>query len=524
MTRPTPIAKRRQRRALALLAVLIVITIGALVGASLLYAAEAGRESAATSLRMEQSRLLAWSGVQAVMAELAVQRDRLLLGEPAEVTASWVFTPEESLSSAASGPRFAYRLRSIDGTELASETGRLDINHATAEMLARLPGVTEALAAKIVAARPFASVHDLLGVEGVTEQMLFGAGVADDPAAATPLASLITVFSFDPNVQAGVGERGREAAGERRLNLNVAWSDELGAAVERRLGEGAAAALKRMMTGGVKFERDADIVRQLQALNVPREQWGEVLDVFTTTDAEYLLGRVDVMTAPADVLACIPGIDADAAGAIVARRARVEGDARATTAWLVTDGILTPQQYAEAVDHLTSRAMQHRILVEAGTIVDRARSAPAPDDGLPRIGGPAEGSGDDPGDGFGSLPESAVLADRVLLEAVIDVSSTRPRVAYLRDVTMLPLADLVRRRTRPADPTPPPRSTSLELPPAPEPDQAASPRRRPVAPGRGPTSPMMDSGTTPGDEPAPQTPAPGDGRIGRWTTRSGGAP
>lgn len=535
MMRPTDNAiHRRPPRAVALLAVLIVVTIGALVGASLLYAAEAGRESAAASLRTEQSRLLAWSGVQAVMAELASQRDLLLRGESPDFTTSWVFADEQPRSGPATAPRYAFRLRAIGGSEPASETGRLDLNHATAEMLAKLPGMSEALAQRIVAARPFASVHDLLGVEGVTEQLLFGGAESalseDQPAdfpdaAPTHLAALVTVFSFDPNIQAGVGERGPESAGERRLNLNVEWSDELGEAVERRLGEGASAALKQMMTAGTKFERDADIVRQLQMLNVPREMWGEVLDVFTTTDAEYLLGRVDVMTAPAEVLACVPGIDADAAGAIVSRRGRIEGDARATTAWLVAEGVLTPQQFAEAVDHLTARAMQHRILVEAGTIVDRAQTAADPD-GLPRIGGPAEGSGDDPGDSFGSLPESAQLADRVILEAVIDVSSTRPRVAYLRDVTMLPLAGLVRRRTQPADAPPAPPRNPLEPSPEPAPDAAAPPRLPPAAPGRGPTSPMKNPDEAPDDQPAPQTPpsAPADGRIGRWTTRSGGAP
>jgi DNA uptake protein ComE-like DNA-binding protein len=43
----------------------------------------------------------------------------------------------------------------------------LDVNHATEPELARLPGVGPALAARIVAARPFADVDELRRVRGL---------------------------------------------------------------------------------------------------------------------------------------------------------------------------------------------------------------------------------------------------------------------------------------------------------------------------------------------------------------------
>jgi hypothetical protein len=43
----------------------------------------------------------------------------------------------------------------------------LDVNHASEPELARLPGVGPALAARIVAARPFADVDELRGVKGL---------------------------------------------------------------------------------------------------------------------------------------------------------------------------------------------------------------------------------------------------------------------------------------------------------------------------------------------------------------------
>ena len=48
----------------------------------------------------------------------------------------------------------------------------LDVNRATEPELARLPGVGPALAARIVAARPFADVDELSRVKGVRRATL----------------------------------------------------------------------------------------------------------------------------------------------------------------------------------------------------------------------------------------------------------------------------------------------------------------------------------------------------------------
>lgn len=49
----------------------------------------------------------------------------------------------------------------------APTSGLLDVNRATEPELARLPGVGPALAARIVAARPFAEVDELRRVKGL---------------------------------------------------------------------------------------------------------------------------------------------------------------------------------------------------------------------------------------------------------------------------------------------------------------------------------------------------------------------
>ena len=50
--------------------------------------------------------------------------------------------------------------------------GPLDVNHASAPELARLPGIGSALATRIVQARPFASLDDLARVPGLRRATL----------------------------------------------------------------------------------------------------------------------------------------------------------------------------------------------------------------------------------------------------------------------------------------------------------------------------------------------------------------
>lgn len=501
------------RRGLVLLAVLVVVTIAALTGSTAMYLAGAEMASAGSSLRRIQARALAWSGVQAVMAELADQRDALLDGHEPQLTQAWeLFERPEG--------RGVVRLVAMASGLAESESAKLDVNDATEEMLAKVPGLDADRARAIVAARtkgPLASIASLAGAKGLEDLNLDAFTPAGEEApessTATPSpARYLTVFSFDPNAQVGVGDNGSEHRGELRLNLNTAWSEELGRAIDKRFGDGAGAAVKRIMDRGTTFKTMSDVVSAARQAGLPAEAWVSILDAFTVTEDPFLCGRVDVNRAPAEVLATIPGISEAAASKIVEARPGLDSESRRSVIWLVTQGILTADQFAQAVDYITCRSLQWRVRVEAGF----AAAGPGGDD----------------------LPASeAALTDRVVLEAVIDIASERPRVAYLRDVTLAETAaTLAAELAAEAFPFDEPVTPDLaeagtvDAPEAAEPDgrglDLSSGLDRGFADlNLGGSSPAANSSTTaPEMGPPPETSSvraaqPGvDRRVGRWTT------
>lgn len=427
-------AAHRGDRGVVLLLVVVVVTISALAGGWAAAAAASERGSAVAAREVAQARAAAWSGIQAVMAELSAQREALLAGERPVVTESWELSVEGSLRGGRD--RCVVRLVELgrDGP-LVPEGGLLDINSASVDSLYEV-GFSREVASSIVSGRrdgPYGSVEELLRVPGVRPAMLergASGGTGDEPVGGTGLGGLLTVFSFDPNIQAGLGDGAEQFRGRQRINLNQPMGDGLRSALAERLGsEAAAAGVERVIRDGTGMRSGRDIVAALRRLGVPPEGWAPVLDIFTTREDAYLPGRIDLRTAPARVLESLPGVDEAMAREIVAARERMAMEAQASATWLVTEGIMGPSVFEGIVDLVTTRCMQWRVRVEAGL----ARA----DGAGPGIGGPVSGAA------AGGGLESLDLRPRVVLEAVIDVASQRPRVAYLRDVTLLEASVLV---------------------------------------------------------------------------------
>jgi len=414
------IARSRRHRGFVMLAVMVVVGGALLIAASLLFVIQADAAGAAGTLQAEQSRSLAWSGVQVVMSELDDQRETILDSERPTLDDEYVlYEAGRELGVA--------RLLPIapDGELLVSEAGKLDLNVIDADALEATGLVDATLAQAIIdyresLGRPFQSVAELLQVEGVTPDLLYGpiedikliddanfiAAPLDERYAASVgagdvrgLADVVTVFAFEPNLQRN---------GKLRINLNVPWSEDLGRRIADRFDEEGASVVRAVLRQGGAFDSESRIFEIMNNANVEPEEWPEYVDAFTAEDHDYRKGLLDINTAPYEALLGLPGLDPDQAAEIVNAREGLTREDRWSIAWPAIEGVVEPEQYNEFGDRLTTRSWTWRVRIAAGTV-----DAEDPD---------------------------AELRHPVIYEAVIDLSSPRPRLAYLRDITMLETA------------------------------------------------------------------------------------
>lgn len=406
------------KRGMILAAVMLLVALGALTSVGVLFRSNAEQFTVSASGRMARARAMAKSGLAGVMREFEEQRMEILRGgDP-------MLLDELSLEQA-DGRVGVVRIVRVGQALCRSESAKINVNHADEETLGRLAVVGADLAGSIVAGRPYASIDELLRVRGVTPEMLYGdlgrlLGEGDDEDARAltgqvggqlALRDVLTVHGFWPPIQLGAGEGGASFAGEKKINLNRAWSDDLGKAIAKRYSEDVAEAVKGIMSRGTTFKGERDVIRVLQQLNIRPTDWGETLDSFCVSDEPALAGRVDIARASAEVLAALPRLDETSAAAIRSACETVDRGALMTVVWPVTSGAISGEQLAACVDSIAPSSAQWRVVIEAGFR-----------------------------DGGTQADEDGPLESRVVLDAVIDLSSPRARVVELTDITNLALA------------------------------------------------------------------------------------
>ncbi len=495
----TRATSRGVARGAVLLAVLLVLVAACLIGSTIAMRTSADVDGARFRLHEAQARAAAWSGVLAAMGELESQRRELLAGAAPKLAGSVVLSRADDPLTVS-----ARLVEGDDGAVVAPQSRCVGVNAAPAEMLKATGVLDEPAAARIAARaaeRPFSSVEEALVFARIVPPVA-SAGAAKDAespetadragAASEPVGpergatSVLTAYSFDPEVGAGFGDDGH--AGEPR----VAWatlveSKESAAGLGRLFGGDAAPAIEKLVTSGAKAVSRAELIGALRRVNLDPKYWGLVLDRVRAGDDEFVTGRVDLSSASAAVLACVPGIGPEHGAAIVRGRERLSAEALRSLAWPVTESILTPDEFERAVDRLTTRSAQYRVRVE-GTVAPRG----------------SEGAS-----------EPARPMARVVYDAIIDVSSEPARVAYLRDATLLGIASEVRGRgvhaperssSRPSPEEAPPTISepSLDVP-TPRAQNTRASRTDPAAPSAG-------SASSPGSSPDRT-----QGRVGRWS-------
>lgn len=86
-----------------------------------------------------------------------------------------------------------------------------------------------------------------------------------------------------------------------------------------------------------------------------------LFDKCTLDPTPQFFGRINVNTAPGHVLRCIPDLSAEHIALILQKRPQISEIARTSTAWLVTEKILSPQEYRAIEKYITGRGRQFTV-------------------------------------------------------------------------------------------------------------------------------------------------------------------
>lgn len=312
------------------------------------------------------------------------------------------------------GGRYWYLLTEPDpgdGREvrygLRDTAGLLDVNTATRDQLLALPGITDEAADGIIDWRdeddeageqgaessyyvtldppyqaknaPIESLDELLRIKGIDAAMLYGEdrnrnGILDpdeddgdrsfppddaDGQLDRGLIDYLTVFSRDLN---------QTHDGRARL----VWADADPQELDARLGE---AGLDQAGRDRVRFAKmsgqNASSLGEIvfRAGLTDPAQVAVILDQVTVSAEPIIPGRINVNTAPREVLAGLNGLEADDVDAILTRRLDPTLDL-STPAWLL--GVMPLDKFAGLVDQVTARSDQFLVQIVA-LLDDRPR-------------------------------------------------------------------------------------------------------------------------------------------------------
>jgi type II secretory pathway component PulK len=218
---------------------------------------------------------------------------------------------------------------------------------------------------------PFDTVEELLMVRGFTGRILYGEDAdrngllspnEDDGDITFPadnedgvldrgLYPYVTVYSRDLNRANDNRPRALLTGGDdvrERLEEHFE-SDEVGYLLSGR-GE----------QGGSLTEY-LDVASNGDASPFSVDEFPSIVDRCTLDPSPELVGRINVNTAPRQVLRCLTPLADEEIAAIVQKRVDLSSDTKATTAWLLTEGVLSVEQYEAVEPMITARGLQFTV-------------------------------------------------------------------------------------------------------------------------------------------------------------------
>jgi len=197
---------------------------------------------------------------------------------------------------------------------------------------------------------PFGTVGELLLVKDVTRDLLTAEATSDG----LTLADILTTVSVDDNT---------DADGNPRLNINTASQAELTQQFTGVLTAANITAIIRQR-GRSQFQSVADL---LSVQGITAAKLAQIYDRLTTSTAKTLPGLVNVNTAPAEVLAALPGMD-DATAQLIIQHRTTQGPFNNVGELLTVNG-MNPTLFRSVANLFTVRSRQFRV-VSTGKVGD----------------------------------------------------------------------------------------------------------------------------------------------------------
>jgi type II secretory pathway component PulK len=280
---------------------------------------------------------------------------------------------------------------------LVDEASRLNLNTATAGMLSRLPNMDSALAACIVDWRDadetananggaesqyyllganayrcknasFETTDELLMVKDFTAELLDGEDAnlnhtldvnEDDGETSDPydnadgkldrgLRAYVTTFSYEPATPAGTGA----VTTGTRINVNSASSASISAMLSPHV---SSSRLQQVVGRAVALRPFRSPLDFAARTGLTQAEFAPVAPLVLAGTPRKMVGLINISTAPAEVLACLPGLSETDVTALLAKRTDASTDL-STVAWVL--GTITPAKASGIGDYVTANSWQ----------------------------------------------------------------------------------------------------------------------------------------------------------------------
>ena len=432
--------------AIALVGVLVIVGLLSMIAISLMFRMQAAATAAASTLRSEQAWVVALSGLDRAID---------VVSDSSRTTEGWIdnstdFEHQLVYDDGSDQWYFSVFRRGVLETDeiifgVVDEASKLPLNATNVLQLMKVPHMTlpavEALADFVdgdsiardngaeqdsydllpvpysIPNKPVSFLDELLLAQGVSAAHLYGEDAnrnhkldvnENDADALFPpdnqdgtlsggLHRFFTLHSRDWNVNRN---------NQPRLDINTValdpepagLTDETVAFLEAKRKAGQPlASLADLVNATLIVTEENQAQRELKS-GVGTGDLSQLLDRFTTDPKQIRLERVNINTAPASILAQVDGIDEALANTIVSARQGLSPEASRSIAWLLEESLLDADQFKQIEPFIAARSFQFHIQVI----------------------------------GY-ALPSGRYR----VLESIVDLIGSEPRVLYIRDLTKL---------------------------------------------------------------------------------------